>query len=88
MLEYGRKYPNLDSLMENINSLGTERATLTREIERIMEDTEEARLFLSDPEAIVAMLTDVRTYMESGEEKAVKDLLKSFISRIESSTTT
>ena len=83
VLEYGRKYPNLDSLMENINSLGTERATLTREIERIMEDTEEARLFLSDPEAIVAMLTDVRTYMESGEEKAVKDLLKSFISRIE-----
>ena len=83
VLKYGTKYLKLDSLMESINTLETTKATLNRDIERIVEDTEEARLFLSDREEIVAILMDVRTYMESGEVQGVKDLLKSFISRIE-----
>ena len=83
VLKYGTRYPNLDSLMESINKLETSKATLTRDIERIVEDTEEARLFLSDRESFVAMLMDVRTYMESAEVQEVKELLKSFISRIE-----
>ena len=83
VFEYGKKYPNLNSLMESIDRLETERATLNQEIKRIMENTEEARLFLTDPEGIIATLMDVRTYMESGEEQAVRELIKSFISRIE-----
>ena len=83
VLKYGTKFPNLDSLMESINKLETGKAKLTWEIERIVEDTEEARLFLSDREEFVAMLKDVRTYIDSGEAQDVKELLKSFISRIE-----
>ena len=83
VLKYGTKFPNLNSLMESINKLETGKAKLTWEIERIVDDTEEARLFLSDPEEFVDMLMDVRTYMDSGEVQSVKELLKSFISRIE-----
>ena len=83
VLKYGTRYPNLASLMESINRLEKEKVAMTREIERIAEDSEEARRFVSDPEGIVATLLDVRTYMESGEEQAVRELIKTFIARLE-----
>ena len=83
MLTHGAGYQHLDSLMQKINALGAEWEEVTRQIEQIAEETEEARLFMSDSEGIVSALLDFRTYTETGEKQAFRELVETFIERIE-----
>ena len=83
MLKYGARYEHLDSLMQKLSALGAEREEVTRQIEQIAEETEEARLFMADSEGIVSALLAFRTHTDTSEKQAVRELVETFIERIE-----
>ena len=83
VLEFGKKLKHIDSLMEEIDNLGRERQAMAAEIERAAETTREAKFFLTDPQGLIDTLLDYKTYTESEEPDAVRDLALTFIQRIE-----
>ena len=83
MLKHGARYEHLDSLMQKLSALGAEREEVTRQVEQIAEETEEARLFVANSEGIVSALLAFRTHTDTGEKQGVRELVKTFIERIE-----
>ena len=81
--KFGTKYQHIDSLMETIDRLGREREAVAAKIQSSVEYTKEAELFITDPQGTVETLLDYKTYTESEEPQAVRELAKLFIKRIE-----
>ena len=83
LIAEGARNKNLNSLLDKLNEMETDRETLNREIQEINEATEEAARFISDPDGIVATALDLRTYTESKDPTSLRELVKMLIERVE-----
>ena len=79
----GAKADNLTSLVDNLLELEQKERELEEEIARNNEDSDEARLFLNDPEGIITTALNLKTYTEYTAGPAVRDLIQMFIQRAE-----
>ena len=71
------------SLVRNLLELEQKERELEEEIGRINEGSDEARLFMEDPEGIMEAALDERTYTESKEGPAVRRFIQMFVERAE-----
>ena len=78
----GNRALQLPTLIDDLAELEKEKKTLQENIQEINDSTEEARLFINDPERIVAAAIDLRTYTDPHDEKAAQALVSLFISSI------
>ena len=78
-----KRIDNLPSLIDNLEGLEKEKKELVAEINQITDDTNEARLYVTNPEGIMATALDLKTYTESEDPEAVKQILNMFIDRVE-----
>ena len=81
--EEGERIKKLPSLIDNLEGLEKEKKELVAEINQITDDTNEARLYVTNPEGIMATALDLKTYTESEDPEAVKQILQMFIDRVE-----
>jgi DNA invertase Pin-like site-specific DNA recombinase len=79
----GTKISETPSLMDSLAGLEKEKRELVDEINQITDDTNEARLYVTNPEGIIATALDLKTYTESKDPEAVKQILNMFIDRVE-----
>ena len=67
------------TLLQDMYTLERKDRTLEDEIQEINDATEEARLFINEPEGILEAILDLRTYTETRDLEASKDLINLFI---------
>jgi DNA-binding protein H-NS len=79
----GTRYQGMPTMLEDLAKLEKKRQTLEEKVQEINDATEEARLFINDPEGILAAVLDLRTYTETRDEEAAKELIKLFVTSIE-----
>ena len=75
----GTRAKCLATLMQDLEGLEEKERTLQEGIQEINEATEEARLFINDPEGILEAVLDLRTYTETRDLEASKELINLFI---------
>ena len=79
----GTRYQGMPTMLEDLANLEKKRQTLEEKVQEINDATEEARLFINDPEGILAAVLDLRTYTETRDEEAAKELIRLFVTSID-----
>ena len=79
----GTRYQGMPTMLEDLAKLEKKRQTLEEKVQEINDATEEARLFINDPEGILAAVLDLRTYTETRDEEAAKELIRLFVTSID-----
>ncbi len=72
----GARYQRLATLLKDLAELEEKERKLQEAIQEINDATEQARLFINDPDGIVEAILDLRTYTETRDEEAAKELCK------------
>ena len=74
---------SLRSITEDLEKLLTEEEELDQVLAGITSDSEEARLFVNNPEGIIETALDLNTYTNPEDLEAVRELIDLFIDRVE-----
>ena len=75
----GTQHRGLATLLQDLAELEEKERTLQESIQEINDATEQARLFINDPDGILEAVLDLRTYTETRDEQAAKELISLFI---------
>ena len=80
--DQGKKHEGLATLMKDLGKLEEKEWTLEEAIREINDATEQARLFINDPEGILEAVLDLRTYTETRDEAAANELISLFVTAV------
>ena len=75
----GTQYQGLATLLKDLAELEEKERKLQEAIQEINDATEQARLFINDPDGIIEAILDLRTYTETRDEEAAKELISLFV---------
>ena len=71
------------SIIKSLRDLEKQQEELEEAVSQINDDTEELRRYVSDKENLTATLLDLKTYTESKDPEAVKELIDGCVERVE-----
>ena len=71
------------SIIKSLRDLEERQEELEEAVSQINDDTEELRLYVSDKEKLTATLLDLKTYTESQDPEAIKELINGCVERVE-----
>ena len=71
------------SIVRSLRDLEKQQEELEEAVSRINDDTEELRRYVSDKEKLTATLLDLKTYTESKDPEAIKELIDGCVERVE-----
>ena len=71
------------SINKELLDLENREDKLKTEVSQINDDTDELRLYVSDKEKLTATLLDLKTYTESKDPEATKELINGCVERVE-----
>ena len=78
----GARYQGLATLLGDLVELEAKEQTLQEAIQEINDATEQGRLFINDPDGIMEAVLDLRTYTDTRDDKAAKELISLFVSSV------
>ena len=78
----GTRYQGLATLLQDLAELEEKERTLQESIQEINDATEQARLFINDPDGIIEAVLDLRTYTETRDEQVAKELISLFVTAV------
>ena len=78
----GARYQGLATLLKDLAELEEKERKLQEAIQEINDATEQARLFINDPDRIIEAILDLRTYTETRDEEAAKELISLFVTAV------
>ena len=82
--EFEGDYPGaIADLMKEISNLRDQQENLEKERIEINEETKERMVFLTDPDSILRTATELRTYLQSDDNEATRQMLRYFINRVD-----
>ena len=82
--EYGTKDPRVaDNLFKDIQGLWDEEDNLRSQITDISQTAQEVEAFLTDPERIIRIATNYKTFLYSEDKTSVREFLRLFIKKVQ-----